>query len=78
MKGAFFYGYIVLQVSGGTLAERFGTRRVLGVALATTAILTLLTPLVAVWNIWALFGIRLLMGLAEGVTFPVLPPLAQK
>ena len=78
LKSAFFWGYLVLQIHGGTLAEKYGTKRVLGLALLITAILTLLTPLIAKWNIWALFVSRILIGIAEAVTYPSLPPLVQK
>ena len=47
LKSSFFWGYILLQIHGGTLAEKLGTRLVLGSALFFTAILTLLTPLIA-------------------------------
>ena len=52
--------------------------KVLGTALFITAILTLLTPLVAVWNVNLLLALRILMGVAEAVTFPSLPPLIQR
>ena len=60
------------------MAEKLGTRKVLGTALFFTAILTLLTPLVAVWNVNFLIALRILMGVAEAVTFPSLPPLVQR
>ena len=63
---------------GGSLAEKFGTKIVLGLCILSTSVLTLLTPLAATWNFWALFAIRLLIGLAESVTFPSLPPLVQR
>ena len=78
LKSSFFWGYILLQIHGGSLAEKLGTRKVLGTALFITAILTLLTPLVAVWNVNLLFALRILMGVAEAVTFPSLPPLIQR
>merc|ERR1719464_72119 len=51
LKSSFFWGYILLQIHGGSLAEKLGTRKVLGTALFITAIFTLLTPLVAAWNV---------------------------
>ena len=78
LKSAFFIGYVLLQVHGGSLAEKFGTKIVLGLCILSTSVLTLLTPLAATWNFWALFAIRLLIGLAESVTFPSLPPLVQR
>ena len=78
LKSSFFWGYILLQIHGGSLAEKLGTRKVLGTALFITAILTLLTPLVAVWNVNLLLALRILMGVAEAVTFPSLPPLIHR
>ena len=43
--------------------------KVLGTALFITAILTLLTPLVAVWNVNLLLALRIIMGVSEAVTF---------
>ena len=46
LKSAFFIGYVLLQVHGGSLAEKFGTKKVLGIqCILLTAIFTLLTPL---------------------------------
>ena len=79
LKSAFFIGYVLLQVHGGSLAEKFGTKKVLGIqCILLTAIFTLLTPLAATWNIWALFVIRLLIGLCQSPTFPSLPPIVQR
>ena len=78
LKSSFFWGYLVLQIHGGTLAEKFGTRLVLGSALLLTSVLTVLTPVIAKWNVWALFTSRILIGIAESVTFPSLPPLVQR
>ena len=78
LKSSFFWGYVLLQIHGGTLAEKFGTRKVLGIALFLTSILTLLTPLIALLNVYVLIAIRVLMGVAEAVTFPSLPPLIQR
>ena len=74
-KSASFYGYIVLQVIGGGLSEKFGTRIVLGTAMTCAALLTFVTPLTATLDLWALVAIRVVVGLAESVTYPSLPPL---
>ena len=47
IKGSFFYGYIAMQVFGGSLAEKFGTKIVLGMANTLTAILSLFIPVVS-------------------------------
>ena len=45
LKSAFFFGYIILQVHGGSLAEKFGTRIVLGISLLASSVITLMTPI---------------------------------
>src|SRR5262249_57011370 len=64
---AFFVGYALCQVPGGLLADRFGPRRVILVALAWWSTFTALTGLA--WNLQSMIVIRFLFGLGEGV-FP--------
>ena len=45
--GAFFWGYILTQIPGGVLAERFGGRLVFGLGILVTSVFTILTPLAA-------------------------------
>ena len=63
--GAFFYGYIVTQIPGGLLAERYAGKWLFGVGTVLTAILTLLTPVCAHGGKAALIVNRVIMGLAE-------------
>ncbi|XP_012943348.2 sialin [Aplysia californica] len=70
MLSAFFYGYIVLQVPGGWMAGRFGGKRVLGIGVLVTAIATVLLPVAARQDHRAVYALRVIMGLAEGVSFP--------
>ena len=72
---AFYWGYFVLQVPGGRMAEIHGGRKVFAVSMSGTALLSLLIPEAA-----KLYGhegypyplviIRFLMGLFEGAMFP--------
>ena len=78
LLSAFFYGYIVLQILGGTFAEKFGSKRVLGWTQLFCAILTLIAPVASKTNYWFLFTLRVLQGLAAGVTYPSLPPLIMR
>ncbi|OWR51223.1 putative sodium-dependent phosphate transporter [Danaus plexippus plexippus] len=69
----FYYGYAITHVPGGYLAERYGGKWTLGIGLLSTAIFTLLTPIVvkaggATW----LFILRVLQGMGEGPTMPAL------
>ncbi|KAI8043812.1 hypothetical protein M5D96_005150 [Drosophila gunungcola] len=68
---AFYVGYVLTHVPGGRLAEQYGGKWVLGVAILTSAMLTLLTPAaVRRGGPYALVGVRLLVGLCEGPCFP--------
>ncbi|XP_065897730.1 sialin-like isoform X2 [Dysidea avara] len=67
---SFFYGYIFTQLPGGWLATKFGGKYVFGVGVLVASLLTLITPLMAYFNLWALVACRVVMGAFEGVTFP--------
>ncbi|XP_048508611.1 putative inorganic phosphate cotransporter isoform X2 [Athalia rosae] len=68
---SFYWGYVLTQVPGGLLAEKFGGKHTLGLGILSTAIFTLLTPIaVARGGPTALIVLRILMGLGEGTTFP--------
>jgi len=78
IKGSFFYGYIAMQVFGGSLAEKFGTKIVLGMANTLTAILSLFIPVVSNMDWQGLLVLRIFQGLAESVTYPCLPPMIMR
>lgn len=44
---AFFWGYVITHIPGGILAEKFGGKWALSLGILSTAIFTLLTPLVS-------------------------------
>ncbi|XP_070534945.1 vesicular glutamate transporter 1-like [Ptychodera flava] len=70
--GSFFYGYIVTQIPGGWLANKFGGKIVFGSGILATALLTLLTPIATMWSVYLLIAIRIFEGLFEGVTYPAI------
>ena len=78
LLSAFFYGYIVLQILGGTLAEKIGTKTVLGSTQLICALITLVIPVASKVSLWLVFALRVLQGLAAGVTYPSLPPLIMR
>lgn len=41
---AFYFGYVITQVPGGYLADKFGGKHVLGLGVLFTCALSLLTP----------------------------------
>jgi MFS family permease len=65
---AFAYPYLIFQVIGGWVSDRFGTRRTLIVCGLVWAGATILTGLAS--GLVSLLAARLLLGLGEGATFP--------
>ena len=63
--GAFYYGYVVSQVPGGMLAERFGGKWVFVGFTIITTVGTLLTPVAAHLHLGALIAIRCLIGIGS-------------
>jgi MFS family permease len=66
---AFAYPYLLFQVFGGWIGDRFGPRRTLFVCGVIWAAATSLTGLAT--GLTMLFLVRVLLGVGEGATFPV-------
>jgi len=60
------------------LAERIGGKILYGGGVLVTSGLTLLTPVAARWSVHMLIGLRVLEGVAEGVTYPSLNVLLSR
>lgn len=74
--GGFYIGYLITHVPAALLCNYFGGKYVLCLGILSTAILTLLTPLVAdIFDLYGMVILRILMGLAGGTTFPALSSL---
>jgi ACS family sodium-dependent inorganic phosphate cotransporter len=67
---SFFVGYLLLQVASGSLANRYGGRRVLGVAVVWWSLFTLLTPVAARISLPVLLAARIALGIGEAAVFP--------
>jgi len=65
---AFAYPYLVFQIIGGWVGDRFGPRRTLTVCAVIWAAATVMTGLAG--GFVSLIIARLLLGLGEGATFP--------
>ncbi len=74
---AFFWGYIVSQLLGGWVADRFGGKRVLTFGVAIWSLATLLTP-AASSSFGLLLLMRVVLGVGEGVNFPAIHSLAAR
>ncbi|XP_034245909.1 sialin [Thrips palmi] len=68
--GAFFWMHWLMQVPGGVLARRYGTKLVFGLANFIPVLLTLAVPVVAYWDYRALLALRFLQGLIAGFAWP--------
>lgn len=70
--GSFFYGYVVTQIPGGILAEKYGAKWLFGIGVLVTSFFTLLTPFAAWMGVHYLVFVRFIEGLGEGVTYPAM------
>jgi len=68
MLGAFFLTYAIFQVPVGTLADRFGQRKVLALCIVGWSIITALTGFVE--GFISLLVVRLLLGVSEAGAYP--------
>jgi ACS family glucarate transporter-like MFS transporter len=71
---AFSWSYVIAQIPGGWLLDRVGSRVVYGWSIALWSLFTLLQGCIGWFEAGAvfavLFGLRLLLGLAEAPSFP--------
>ncbi|MFZ1742268.1 MAG: ACS family MFS transporter [Pontixanthobacter sp.] len=69
---SFFVGYLLTQIVGGRLADRYGGKVVLGFGVFIWSLFTLVAPPAAALGITVLIIARILMGMGEAVTFPAI------
>jgi len=74
---AFFWGYVVSQLLGGWMADRFGGKLILAIGVATWSLATFLTPPASA-SFSTLLLVRVLLGIGEGVNFPAIHSLAAR
>src|ERR1700757_1275111 len=71
---AFGWSYVIAQVPGGWLLDLFGSRWVYAVSIMIWSLFTMMQGWVGFFTagtaVIALFGLRLLVGLAEAPSFP--------
>ncbi|XP_021563777.1 vesicular glutamate transporter 1, partial [Carlito syrichta] len=70
IHGSFFWGYIVTQIPGGFICQKFAANRVFGFAIVATSTLNMLIPSAARIHYGCVIFVRILQGLVEGVTYP--------
>ncbi|KAH8253252.1 hypothetical protein KR032_004505, partial [Drosophila birchii] len=68
---SFFWGYIFTQFLGGYLCKRYGVKSVMFWGVFGSGVCSTLTPLFIGFGEWQAYcGIRVIMGLSQGVVFP--------
>jgi len=70
--GAFFWGYIPLQVPAGWLAVKIGGKWLFGFGVLWTSVWTLLTPIAAETHYGWLIALRVMEGAGESITYPAM------
>ncbi|XP_014270922.1 sialin isoform X1 [Halyomorpha halys] len=70
--GSFYWCYVLSQLAGGVLVQRFGTKIVFGLSQMATAISSLLIPYAAGFHFGALILLRSIQGVASGFTWPAM------
>ncbi len=68
LLSSFFAGYALMQIPGGWLADRFGSRKVLLTAIIMWSVFTTLTG--AAWSLTSILIIRFFFGIGEGGYMP--------
>ncbi|KAL7975793.1 hypothetical protein Chor_014953 [Crotalus horridus] len=65
IHGSFFWGYIITQIPGGFIAQKFAANRVFGFAIVATSTLNMLIPSAAQVHFGCVMFVRILQGLVE-------------
>ncbi|WP_438396112.1 MFS transporter [Caballeronia sp. DA-9] len=68
LLAAFFWGYVVMQIPGGWLANRFGPKWVIVTSLAVVGVTGIASGVASTYD--QIVGIRFVMGVAEGAIWP--------
>ena len=64
MLSSYYYGVIVTQVLGGWAAIKFGGKKIMAAAMTIMAVCSLVTPGLTRINLYFMFILRALIGLA--------------
>ncbi|VVC45768.1 Major facilitator superfamily,Major facilitator superfamily domain [Cinara cedri] len=76
---SFFWGYLVTQIYGGQMAEKYGGKYFLVGAIGVSGVLTIMTPWSAIHGgILLMCANRMIQGMAQGFIFPTLSVLLSK
>lgn len=73
---AFFWGYVIMQIPGGVLADRYGGKLIMSSGVFFFSLFTCLTPLSP--KVWMMSIIRGLVGVGQGANFPCVTNLISR
>ncbi|GMR38836.1 hypothetical protein PMAYCL1PPCAC_09031, partial [Pristionchus mayeri] len=65
-----YYGSLATMLVSGTLADKFGPKRMLTIAISVMTLLTLAGPTLAEMSYWIYYASRVLLGMCEGFVIP--------
>ena len=71
VMGAYYWGYVPTNLPGAWFAKRFGVRNVFGLTSLLASIIILFFPWASETSLAGTVAIRIIMGLLQGVAFPV-------
>ncbi|CAI9739907.1 uncharacterized transporter slc-17.2-like sialin-like [Octopus vulgaris] len=71
----YYYGYILTNILGGILADKYGAKNILGFSLVSASALTLLYPSLSRISGYFTLVLRILTGLVSGPMFPTVQSL---
>lgn len=69
-SGIFFFGYLLLQIPGGHLAEQGSAKKFIAITIAIWGGLAVVTGFVT--EVWQLLVLRFILGVAEGGVWPAM------
>jgi len=78
IQSSFFWGYLVTQIPGGYLADKYGGKLVLGWGVLAWSMMTFITPYAAAKSFPVLLLSRALLGFGEGVAMPAMNQVVSK
>ncbi|XP_014220023.1 sialin-like [Copidosoma floridanum] len=76
--GAYYWLHWVLQLPGGLLARKYGTKMVFGLGNLLVALTGFLIPLAAHYSLNALICLRVIQGLIAGIVWPSMHDMTAK
>ena len=70
LLSGFFIGYIITQVAGGYLSDKYGGKHVVSICLLISSVCTALLPVLARTSKFAMLCGRIVIGMATGPVTP--------